>query len=54
MLRNQLILAIQNLDIQQINFLLSDTKTYMNVSKILFLKKLHKKFEILENQNFYS
>lgn len=51
MTQDQLILAIQNLDLQQIDLLLSDTKSYMNISKSLFVNKLKEEFQILENQN---
>ena len=44
-MKTQIIQAIKNFDINKLNTLLDDERSYMDVSKSLFLKTLEKKFE---------
>lgn len=53
-MKSQIIRAIKNFDIPKLTALLDDERSYMDVSKSLFLEKLEKKFEIARNAVCYS
>src|SRR5690554_6872365 len=53
-LKSQIIQAIKALDIEQLDVLLDDDKTYMEVSKTQFLDKLKEKFEIMKEAGHHS
>lgn len=49
-MKQQIIQAIKNFDIRKLNNLLDDNKSYMDVSKALFLKALENKFSEAKEQ----
>lgn len=53
-LKSQIIQAIKALDIEQLDVLLDDDRTYMEVSKTQFLDKLKEKFKIMKEVGHHS
>lgn len=53
-MKDQIINAIKNFDINKLDNLLDDTKPYMDVSKSLFLRTLAKKFESAKEGGCHS
>lgn len=50
--RSKIINAIKNLDINQLDTLLDDGKSYMQVSKLQFLERLAKSFEAVREEGY--
>lgn len=53
-MKKQIIHAIKNFDISKLETLLDDKRSYMDVSKSLFLERLEKKFESARKDRCYS